>query len=75
MGETITKSVYSGLLADAGFGANVNLKNFNVLFKNKAMRASKPLNIKVEFPIWRNAVQLGDDYLKFRMRLSVGTVF
>jgi len=39
------------------------------------MRASKPLNIKVEFPIWRNAVQLGDDYLKFRMRLSVGTVF
>jgi hypothetical protein len=75
MDETITKSVYSGLLVDAGFGANVNLKNFNVLFKNKAMRASKPLNIKVEFPIWRNAVQLGDDYLKFRMRLSVGTVF
>jgi hypothetical protein len=75
LGETMTKSVYSGLLADAGFGANVNLKNFNVLFKNKAMRASKPLNVKVEFPIWRNAVQSGDDYLSFRMRLSVGTVF
>jgi hypothetical protein len=75
LGETITKSVYSGLLADAGFGANVNLKNFNVLFKNKAMRASKPLNLKVEFPIWRNAVPSGDDYLTFRMRLSVGTVF
>jgi hypothetical protein len=75
LGETMTKSVYSGLLADAGFGANVNLKNFNVLFKNKAMRASKPLNVKVEFPIWRNAVQPGDDYLSFRMRLSVGTVF
>ena len=75
LGETITKSVYSGLLADAGFGANVNLKNFNVLFKNKAMRASKPLNLKVEFPIWRNAVPSGGDYLTFRMRLSVGTVF
>ena len=75
LSEQITKSVYSGLLADAGFGANVNLKNFNVLFKNKAMRGSKPLNMKVEFPIWRNAVQPGDDYLKFRMRLSVGTVF
>ncbi|NBX87391.1 MAG: hypothetical protein EBQ97_02590, partial [Bacteroidetes bacterium] len=75
MGETITKSVYSGLLADAGFGANVNVKNFNVLFKNKAMRASKPLNVKVEFPICRNAVQPEDDYLSFRMRLSVGTVF
>ena len=75
MGDLVTKSVYSDLLADAGLGANVNLKNFNILFKNKAMRGSKPLNMKVEFPIWRNAVQPGDDYLKFRMRLSVGTVF
>lgn len=39
------------------------------------MRASKPLNLKVEFPIWRNAVPSGGDYLTFRMRLSVGTVF
>ena len=74
-GETQTKNVNSGLLADAGFGANVNVKNFSGIFHNKAMRASKPLNVKIDFPIWRNAVQSSDTYLKFRMRLSVGTVF
>jgi aminopeptidase N len=75
MGNIITKSVNSGLLADAGLGVNLNLKNFNILLKNKAMRGSKPLNIKVDFPIWRNAIQPNDTFLKFRMRLSVGTVF
>lgn len=75
MGNMITKSVNSGLLADAGLGVNLNLKNFNLLFKNRAMRGSRPLNIKVDFPIWRNAIQPNDTFLKFRMRLSVGTVF
>lgn len=75
IGNMITKSVNSGLLADAGLGVNLNLKNFNLLFKNRAMRGSRPLNIKVDFPIWRNAIQPNDTFLKFRMRLSVGTVF
>lgn len=75
MGNMITKSVNSGLLADAGLGVNLNLKSFNLLFKNRAMRGSRPLNIKVDFPIWRNAIQPNDTFLKFRMRLSVGTVF
>ncbi len=73
--QTFTQNVYSGLLCDAGFGASMNIKNWSSLAKNKALRAANPLNIRVDFPIWVNAVQGNDDFLQFRMRVSVGTDF
>jgi hypothetical protein len=73
--QIVITTVYSRILADAGFGASVNLKNWSQLAKNKVMRASKPINLRVDFPIWVNAVQDSDEFLKFRVRLSVGTDF
>lgn len=73
--QMVTTTVYSRLLADAGFGASVNLKNWSQLAKNKVMRASKPINLRIDFPIWVNAVQDSDEFLKFRVRLSVGADF
>jgi hypothetical protein len=63
------------LLADAGFGASVNLRNWSTITKNKALRAAKPINLRVDFPIWVNAVQNDDSFVQFRMRVSVGTDF
>jgi aminopeptidase N len=73
--ELVTHQVYSRLLADAGFGASVNLRNWSTLTKNKALRAAKPINLRVDFPIWVNAVQNDDSFVQFRMRVSVGTDF
>lgn len=73
--ELVTHQVYSRLLADAGFGASVNLRNWFNLTKNKALRAAKPINLRVDFPIWVNAVQNDDSFVQFRMRVSVGTDF
>ncbi len=73
--ELVTHQVYSRLLADAGFGASVNLRNWSTLTKNKALRAAKPINLRVDFPIWVNAVQNDDSFVQFRMRVSVATDF
>ena len=73
--ELVTHQVYSRLLADAGFGASVNLRNWSNLTKNKALRAAKPINLRVDFPIWVNAVQNDDSFVQFRMRVSVATDF
>ncbi|MFN6292752.1 MAG: M1 family metallopeptidase [Bacteroidota bacterium] len=73
--EMVTSQVYSRLLADAGFGASVNLRNWSTITKNKALRAAKPINLRVDFPIWVNAVQNDDSFVQFRMRVSVGTDF
>jgi aminopeptidase N len=73
--QLVTTTVYSRLLGDAGFGAGVNLRNFGALTKNKALKAAKPINLRVDFPLWVNAVQQNDNYLQFRWRLSVGTDF
>ena len=73
--ELVTHQVYSRLLADAGFGASVNLRNWSTLTKNKALRVAKPINLRVDFPIWVNAVQNDDSFVQFRMRVSVGTDF
>jgi hypothetical protein len=45
------------------------------LTKNKALRAAKPINLRVDFPIWVNAVQNDDSFVQFRMRVSVATDF
>jgi hypothetical protein len=74
-GNTITKNVYSHLLADAGIGASINLKNWGKLTKNRALTAAKPLNFRVDFPVWVSAVQQNDSHLKFRVRFSVGADF
>ena len=74
-GNTLTKNVYSHLLADAGIGASINLKNWGKLTKNRALTAAKPLNFRVDFPVWVSAVQQNNTHLKFRVRFSVGADF
>ncbi|MFM7638578.1 MAG: M1 family metallopeptidase [Bacteroidota bacterium] len=73
--QPVTQQVYSRVLADAGFGASVNLKNASALTKNKALKAAKPINLRLDFPIWVNAAQTNSNFLQFRMRVSVGTDF
>jgi len=73
--QPVTQQVYSRVLADAGFGASVNLKNAYALTKNKALKAAKPINLRLDFPLWVNAVQTNSNFLQFRMRVSVGTDF
>jgi len=73
--QPVTQQVYSRVLADAGFGASINLKNASALTKNKALNAAKPINLRLDFPLWVNAVQTNSNFLQFRMRVSVGTDF
>lgn len=73
--ELITKQVYSGLMADAGFGASINIKNLSHLFLNRALKGSRPITFRCDFPLWLSAVQSNDSNLKFRMRFSIGTEF
>jgi aminopeptidase N len=71
------KPVYSGLLADAGLGTVWTIKNWQKLSpkKNPWFRASAPLQIRVDFPVFVNVVSKGDDYLKFRWVLGVNKAF
>jgi aminopeptidase N len=71
------KPLYSGLLADAGIGTLWTIKNWQKLSpkKNPWFRASAPLNIRVDFPLFVNAVSQGDDHLKFRWVLGVNKAF
>ncbi|MEK0421332.1 MAG: hypothetical protein RLZZ161_1183 [Bacteroidota bacterium] len=71
------KPIYSGILADAGIGTVWTLKNWQKLSprKNPWFRASAPLNIRVDFPLFVNAVAQGDDYLKFRWVLGINKAF
>lgn len=73
--QPVTQQVYSRVLADAGFGVSVTLRNASALTKNKALKSAKPINLRLDFPIWVNAVQTNSNFFQFRMRVSVGTDF
>ncbi|MFZ9756231.1 MAG: hypothetical protein ACO3DK_09385, partial [Bacteroidia bacterium] len=54
----------SGLLADAGLG---------FLFKAKALKPGRqPFTLRLDCPLFLNAVPAGDDYFKPRLVLGVG---
>jgi len=71
------KPVYSGLLADAGIGTVWSIKNWQKLSpkKNPWFKASAPLNIRVDFPLFVNAVAQGDEHFKFRWVVGVNKAF
>jgi aminopeptidase N len=71
------KPVYSGLLADAGVGTLWTIKNWQKLSPRKKpwFRATAPLQIRADFPVFVNAVSNGDDYLKFRWVLGINKLF
>jgi aminopeptidase N len=71
------KVVYTGLLADAGLGTVWTIKNWQKLSPRKKpwFRASAPLQIRADFPVFVNAVSNGDDYLKFRWVLGINKAF
>jgi hypothetical protein len=68
----------SGLLADAGIGMMVNIGNWQSLIPRKqrpALTATKPLQLRLDFPLFVNAVQAGEDYLAFRWVLGIARTF
>lgn len=75
MGLKTTQNVYSHLLLDAGIGASVNIKNWGKITKNLALTAAKPLNLRIDLPIWVNATQNNNPNIQFRIRVSVGQDF
>lgn len=74
-GKTTLTSVYSGLMADAGFGTSLTIRNWGQLTKSKALNAAKPITLKFDFPLWLNAVQPGDKYMQLRFRISIDQAF
>ena len=71
------KTVYSGLLADAGLGTMFSIKNWQMFSPRKRawFKAASPLQIRFDMPVFVNAVAKGDDYLKFRWVLGINRAF
>jgi aminopeptidase N len=72
------KLINTGLLADAGLGTVISIKNWGNLLSGKRHRiatAAAPLRIRIDFPLVLNAVQQSDDYLKFRWLIGIGKAF
>jgi hypothetical protein len=65
------------LLADAGLGMVLSIKNWNRLTPRKKpwLMAASPLNIRLDLPFFVNAVPEGDDNLKFRWVLGINRAF
>ncbi|MCB9246323.1 MAG: M1 family metallopeptidase [Flavobacteriales bacterium] len=59
---------YSGLRADAGFGASVSIQTgrFNM---------AKPLILRIDVPLFLNRVPTNEDYLAFRYLLGLNMAF
>ncbi len=71
-------SVNSGVLADAGAGFVLSIRNWNLLAPKKmrpSMTALAPLNIRFDMPFFVSAVQPGDEYLQFRWMLGINRAF
>lgn len=70
-------TVHSGLLANAGVGTMFTLKNWSGLTpkKHRWLQASGPLSLRFDMPLWLNAVQNGDENLKFRWVLGINRAF
>ena len=71
------KQVHSGLLADAGVGTVWTIKNWQKLSPKRKpwFRASAPLQIRADFPVFVNVVSRGEEHLKFRWVLGVNKSF
>jgi aminopeptidase N len=72
------KMLNTGILADAGLGTVVSIRNWGKLLSGKRQKiatAAAPLRIRVDFPFFLNAVQQTDDYLKFRWLVGIGKAF
>lgn len=70
--------VNSGLVADAGLGTTISIKNWNLLVPKKgrpAFTGSKPLNIRFDMPIFLSAVPAGSEHIAFRWILGVNRAF
>ncbi|MBL7810609.1 MAG: M1 family metallopeptidase [Bacteroidetes bacterium] len=72
------RAINSGLLADAGVGYLLELKNWNKLWplkKKPALLGSNPLRIRFDMPLFVNRIQAGESYLAFRWILGINRAF
>ena len=75
------KQTFSPLLADAGVGAvfSLNLNNTAVFGNNEitkgVMNNVKPINIRVDFPIFMNITNNNEQYNQFRFRIGIERAF
>ncbi len=75
------KPVYSPLIADAGLGAlfSINLNNKTVFgghpIAKGILNEVKPINIRVDFPIFMNITKKTDNYNQFRFRIGIERAF
>lgn len=78
------KSVNSGLVADAGVGFIFSVNNWKNILGQKffartlghwALANTKPLNIRVEFPLFMNAIPSSQNYFQFRWQLGINAAF
>lgn len=68
----------SGVVADAGLGAVIHIKNWNLLAPRKAqpiMTAVSPLSIRFDMPVFVSAVPAHENHLAFRWMLGINRAF
>jgi hypothetical protein len=75
--QTAKRTDYSGILADAGLGMVVSIKNWNRLSPGKKQwfSGSAPLNIRFDLPFFVNAVPESQKHIQFRWVLAINRAF
>ena len=75
--QTAKRTDYSGILADAGLGMVVSIKNWNRLSPGKKQwfTGSAPLNIRLDLPFFVNAVPESQKHIQFRWVLAINRAF
>lgn len=72
------QTINSGVLADAGLGLVLNIKNWGLLVPKKqrpALTAAAPLRIRLDMPLFLSAVPQGQENLAFRWLLGINKAF
>lgn len=76
--------VNSGIVADAGAGFIFSINDWENFFGQKffaktighwALLDAKPLNIRIEFPLFLNAAPNSEAYLQFRWQVGINAAF
>ncbi len=75
------KPVFSPLIADAGIGTlfSINLNNKTLFGMHPStqgvLKDVKPINIRVDFPIFMNITKNNENYNQFRFRIGIERAF
>jgi hypothetical protein len=67
--------IFSGVLADAGIGTTFQIKNLNPIFLKSILNQVKPINFRVDLPIFLNTYLPSESALQLRVVFGVDYSF